>query len=50
MPEMRDKHSSYYVAYLEERGLSKGGQMFDPIDLTLYIARRLQQDNDWLVD
>ena len=23
---------------------------FDPIELSLYISRRLQTDNDWLVD
>ena len=50
VPEMRDNHSNYYVAYLEERGLNKGGKMFDPTDLVLYVAHRLQQDNDWLVD
>lgn len=24
--------------------------MLDPIDLSLYVCRRLQGDNDWLVD
>ena len=46
---MRDQHTSYYMAFLEERGLNQGGQLFDPVDMNLYVCKRLQMDNDWLV-
>ena len=49
LPIMRDQHTSYYMAFLEERGLNKGGQLFDPVDMNLYVCKRLQMDNDWLV-
>ena len=45
------RHASYLEAFLSEKqeaGDSK--QLFDPIELALYICRRLQTDNDWLVD
>ena len=44
------RHASYFKAYLSEKGLTTPGQMFDPIDLVLYVSTRLQSDNDWLVD
>ena len=48
---MQIRHASYLEAFLSEKqeaGDSK--QLFDPIELALYICRRLQTDNDWLVD
>ena len=47
---VKTHHASYFKAYLNEKGLQQPGQMFDPIDLSLYVCRRLQGDNDWLVD
>lgn len=50
----QSRHSSYLEQYFQEKGCSvqdeASMQQFDPIDLALYICRRLQTDNDWLVD
>jgi len=35
---VQSKHASYFKAYMGEKGLRKPGQMFDPIDLSLYIC------------
>ena len=42
-------HASYFRAYINDKGLQQTGQL-DPIDLSLYVCKRLQGDNDWLVD
>ena len=47
------RHVSYLQAFLGEKEASAQGQgltAFDPIELAIYISRRLQTDNDWLVD
>lgn len=44
-----NRHLTYLRAFLEEQELSDTSEQFDPVDLTLYISRRLQTDNDWLV-
>ena len=35
---------------MSEKGLTDTNCHFDAIELSLYIGRRLQTDNDWLVD
>ena len=46
----RSRHPSYLKAFLSEKGLTDTNCHFDAIELSLYIGRRLQTDNDWLVD
>ena len=49
----QSKHVSYLQAFLSEKeqeAKAEEGFTFDPIELSLYISRRLQTDNDWLVD
>ena len=57
MKTVQARHTSYFEAYLAEMGANAEGSgadlaevTFDPIELSLYISRRLQTDNDWLVD
>jgi len=46
----QSRHASYLKAFISEKGVSEEHHAFDSIELTLYICRRLQTDNDWLVD
>ena len=35
---------------MNERGLQQPNQNLDAVELSLYVCKRLQGDNDWLVD
>ena len=43
-------HASYFKAYLNERCLQQPNENLDAVELSLYVCKRLQGDNDWLVD
>ena len=47
---VKQQHQSYLQDYLSEKDLNKPGQLFDPVDLALFVCGRLQTDNEWLLD
>lgn len=46
----QSKFASYLTLFLNDKGISDPSQPFDAVELSLYICRRLQTDNDWLSD